>query len=105
MLLRVCSSLVLLTSLCWAQEPHCTCSKFHYEEQLLEKMIRTEIKFEELHKKVDAKLTDMSDKYDTFARQEDMRDTRIDKLLTNVNQLAGNHLFLLFASFRSSRLL
>jgi len=30
------------------------CSKYHYEEQLLEKMIRTEIKFEELQKKMAA---------------------------------------------------
>ena len=42
--------------LCVMREPECTCSKFHYEEQTLEKMIRTEMKFHVLQENLDAKL-------------------------------------------------
>lgn len=41
--------LSLSTTSSSATEPHC--SKFHYEEQLLEKMIRTEFKVEQMEKR------------------------------------------------------
>ncbi|XP_052761870.1 uncharacterized protein LOC128204497 [Mya arenaria] len=37
-------NLILLTAVCFAREPEC--SRFHYEEKLLEKVIRSEIKME-----------------------------------------------------------
>jgi len=54
MMLRVCSILALFILSCFGEEPQCMCSKYHYEEQLLERMIRTEIKCEELQKKMAA---------------------------------------------------
>jgi len=45
------SSLMLFFSITTSREPHC--SKFHYEEQLLEKIIRGEIKEEHLVAEVD----------------------------------------------------
>jgi len=45
------SSLMLFFSITTSREPHC--SKFHYEEQLLEKVIRWEIKVEHLVAEVD----------------------------------------------------
>ncbi|XP_045204159.2 uncharacterized protein LOC123557038 [Mercenaria mercenaria] len=37
---------------CASLGPEPQCSKFHYEEQLLEKMIRTEVKVEEIEKRI-----------------------------------------------------
>lgn len=45
------------TTFCKIQEPHC--SKFHYDEQLLEKMIRTEIKLEEIQNYVQTAIEEM----------------------------------------------
>jgi len=44
-------SLMLFFSITTSREPHC--SKFHYEEQLLEKVIRGEIKVEHFVAEVD----------------------------------------------------
>jgi len=49
--LLLVSSLMLLFSITTSREPHC--SKFYYEEQLLEKVIRGEIKVEQLVAEVD----------------------------------------------------
>ncbi|WAR31332.1 CAPR2-like protein [Mya arenaria] len=45
--------LVLESSLCDMHEPRCY-SRFDYEEKMLEKMVRTEVKMEELHGKLEA---------------------------------------------------
>lgn len=53
-------SFVCLSLICfYATTGEPQCSKFHYEEQLLEKMIRTEIKFEALQKLVEESLKQM----------------------------------------------
>lgn len=46
---------------CYVTSTEPECSKFHYEEQYLEKMIRTEIKFKELQKLVEGRLTEMEE--------------------------------------------
>jgi len=56
MLLGMMFAGLFVQVLCVMREPECTCSKFHYEEQTLEKMIRTEMKFQDLQEKLDAKL-------------------------------------------------
>lgn len=39
-----------------AEEPTCACSKFHYEEQMLEKMVRMDFSVERMkHDRIEAK--------------------------------------------------
>ena len=58
---------IFLLTLCFAvtaREPHC--SRFHYEEQLLEKVIRSEIRMETLDTAVEKVRTDMDTKIETL---------------------------------------
>ena len=57
LMLTLCSALT-------AREPHC--SRFHYEEQLLEKVIRSEIRMETLDTAVEKVRTDMETEIQTL---------------------------------------
>ena len=49
-MLRYILLVVCVRSFAFSKEPHC--SAFHYEEQLLEKMIRSEIKMEDMKRTI-----------------------------------------------------
>jgi len=75
-----CFFLFVLLTLCssvMAREPHC--SRFHYEEQLLEKVIRSEIRMETLDTAVEKARTDME------AEIQTLRGIYFLKDLMNVN--------------------
>ena len=96
----VCSNMVSA----YMKEPECTCSKFHYEEQLLEKMIRTELKFQALQKQLDAKMdgftntledmsTSMNERLDSFRKSDDFMETRggfINSTVSKIEKLTEN---------------
>jgi len=69
-MLRVVSIIALFYSSCFGHEPQCICSKYHYEESLLEKMIRTEIQFEELQKKLDTTLKEEQNNLDAMLKEQ-----------------------------------
>ena len=63
-LLGVSICLLIMCSAVTAREPHC--SRFHYEEQLLEKVIRSEIRMETLDMAVEKVRTDMEAEIQTL---------------------------------------
>lgn len=73
-------SLALLFLHCHVKGDEPQCSKFHYEEQMLEKMIRTQIKFEEMKKQVEDRLQDMEEQSKSRLREAENQDDRIKEM-------------------------
>ncbi|XP_053373708.1 complement C1q and tumor necrosis factor-related protein 9A-like [Mercenaria mercenaria] len=51
-----------------ANEPQCTCSKFHYEEQMLEKMVRMEFAVENMKNEMNDAKTSVTKTVEEFSR-------------------------------------
>ncbi|WAR31322.1 CAPR2-like protein [Mya arenaria] len=85
--------LVIKSSLCNMNEPRCY-SRFDHEEKMLEKMVRTEIKIEELLGKLEAqekRLSNVETEVDTSTKQiqgqEKKDDTEIDMSVRGIQDL------------------
>ena len=87
-MLRVVSIIALFYSSCFGHEPQCICSKYHYEESLLEKMIRTEIQFEELQKKLDTTLKEEHNNLDAMLKEQQHNlDARLKEQQNNLDAM------------------
>lgn len=66
---------------CEIQEPHC--SRFHYDEKLLEKMIRAEIKFEEIQNYVQSAIEEMKNTLTSFNQRVEQREKKHSEKIEN----------------------
>ena len=83
--------LLTLCSAVTAREPHC--SRFHYEEQLLEKVIRSEIRMETLDAAVEKVRTDMEAELQTLRGIYFFKDVMNAKPVILYNIISTVHLF------------
>ncbi|XP_052761712.1 uncharacterized protein LOC128204337 [Mya arenaria] len=66
--------LLLMVSATLASEPSCpACSKYDYEEKMLERMIRMEFAFEKLGEKVEQSLNNIKDEKERFLEQAESK--------------------------------